>query len=121
MRTVTLEIPGTPPSYNRTAHAHWSKVRKVKQEWQGFCETALMVARVPRNLEFVEASAKIYFKQRRRRDEGNFRVVLEKVLGDGLVRGKWLPDDVPEHYRFGAVECLAPHPSPHVEILLTFR
>lgn len=120
MNTVTLSIPGTPPSYNRTAHAHWTKVRKVKQEWQQFCEIALMEMRVPRGLEFVEASAKIYFKQRRRRDEGNFRVVLEKCLGDALTNS-WLPDDTPNHYRFGAVECLAPHPSPHVEILLTFR
>lgn len=121
MTSYTLTIPGIPPSYNKTAHAHWRKVAQVKQEWQQFCEIALMEARVPRGLELVEASAKIYFKQRRRRDEGNFRVVVEKCLGDALVNGKWLPDDVPDHYRFGVVECLAPDPTPHVELTLLVR
>lgn len=108
MATATLEIPGTPPSYNRTAHAHWTVNRKVKQDWQRDCETALLLAKVPRGLELVKASARLYFRQRRRRDEGNFRVILEKALGDALTGGRWLPDDTPEHYRFGTVECLAP-------------
>lgn len=116
-----LTIPGTPPSYNRTAHAHWSKVNRVKREWQGFCEIALMEQRVPRGLELVKASARIFFKERRRRDEGNFRVVLEKVLGDALTNGRWLLDDTPDHYRFGVVECLAPDSQPRVEITLLVR
>jgi hypothetical protein len=105
---VTLEIPGTPPSYNRTAHAHWTVNRKVKQDWQRDCGTALMLAQVPRGLEAVRATARLFFRQRRRRDEGNFRVILEKALGDALTGGGWIPDDTPDHYRFGAVELCAP-------------
>jgi hypothetical protein len=80
----------------------------VKQDWQRDCGTALLLDKVPRGLELVNASARLYFRQRRRRDEGNFRVILEKALGDALTGGGWLEDDTPEHYRFGAVECLAP-------------
>lgn len=108
MPTVTLEIPGTPPSYNRTAHAHWTLNRRVKQDWQQSCEIVLMEAGVPKGLQLVTATARLFFKQRRRRDEGNFRVILEKALGDALTNGGWLPDDTPEHYRFGKVELLAP-------------
>ena len=39
---VTLDLPGTPPSYNVTAHAHWQKVRREKQKWQRACEIALV-------------------------------------------------------------------------------
>lgn len=107
---VVLDLPGTPPSYNVTAHAHWQKVRRHKQQWQRDCEIALMEARVPRGLGSVLVSGRLEFKQRRRRDEGNFRVILEKALGDALVNGGWIPDDTPEHYSFGALELVAPAP-----------
>jgi hypothetical protein len=116
---VVLEIPGTPPSYNVTAHAHWTKVRRAKQDWQGFCEIALLEKQVPRDQQRITATARIFFKQRRRRDEGNFRVILEKALGDALVNGRWLPDDTIEHYRFGALELLAPSSYPMVQVILT--
>ena len=119
MKEVVLEIPGTPPSYNETAHAHWRKVNRVKQDWQERCELVLMEARVPRGLELVTATARIFFKQRRRRDEGNFRVVLEKSLGDALTNGGWLPDDTPDHYRFGKVELLSPAQVPLTQLTLS--
>lgn len=119
MTEVVLEIPGTPPSYNRTAHAHWTVNRAVKRTWQENCELVLMEARVPRGLHLVEVRAKMFFKQVRRRDEGNFRVVIEKSLGDALTNGGWLPDDTPDHYRFYAVELLAPSSTPRTELTLT--
>lgn len=119
MTQVVLEIPDVPPSYNRTAHAHWTVNRSVKQDWQQRCEIVLMEARVSRGLELVTATARLFFKERRRRDEGNFRVILEKALGDALTNGGWLPDDTPDHYRFGAVELLAPSSVPMTELTLT--
>lgn len=101
--TAMLSIPGTPPSYNVTAQAHWTKHRKVKREWQQHLETALMVERLPRDLLRLEATAYMIFRQRRRRDEGNFRVILEKALGDALVNGRWLEDDTADRYEFGQV------------------
>lgn len=119
MTEVVLEIPGTPPSYNRTAHAHWTVNRKVKRDWQERCELVLMEARVPRGLHLVTVTARMFFKERRRRDEGNFRVVIEKSLGDALTNGGWLPDDTPDHYRFGAVELLSPAQVPLTQLTLT--
>jgi len=106
---ATLSIPGTPPSLNQIGfHSHWSKGRKAKQDWEQWLQIALLEQRVPKGLSSVAARATIRFKQRRRRDEGNHRTLIEKALGDVLVSGGWLPDDTPEHYRFGAVELLAP-------------
>jgi hypothetical protein len=43
------------------------------------------------------------FPDRRRRDQGNHRFIVEKALGDALVAGGWLPDDTWEHYEFGGL------------------
>ena len=117
---VTLDIPGTPPSYNVTAHAHWQRVRREKQKWQRDCEIALMAARIPRGLGSVLASGRLEFKQNRRRDEGNFRVILEKALGDALVNGGWIEDDTPEHYQFGKLEIVAPAHRPRTLVTIAY-
>jgi len=106
---ATLEVPAAPPSLNQIGYrSHWSVGRKAKREWEQMLGTALMVARVPRGLAAVSATAEIRFKQRRRRDSGNFRALIEKALGDILQQGGWLEDDTPEHYSFGAVQLVAP-------------
>lgn len=117
---AVLEIPGTPPSYNVTAHAHWQKVRRHKKRWQENCATALMVAGVPRNLGSVLVSARMEFGQRRRRDEDNFKVIIAKALGDALVVGGYIPDDTPGHYRFGAVELVAPAATPRTLVTIAW-
>jgi hypothetical protein len=108
---ATLEIPGTPASFNAIGYrSHWSVGRREKLKWQEMLAMALMVAQVPRGLASVSATAEIHFKQRRRRDSGNFRVILEKALGDALVEGGWLPDDTADQFSFGAVDLVAPSP-----------
>jgi hypothetical protein len=105
---ATLEVPGVPPSLNQVGYrSHWSIGRKLKQDWEQMLGTALMVARVPRGLEAVSATAEIRFKQKRRRDPGNFRVILEKALGDILQQG-WIEDDTAEYFSFGVVQLVAP-------------
>ncbi len=99
---VRIWIGDTPPSLNRVAGNRWGWA-KNKRRWQNDIALLLMAERLPRGLRRVEASAVLSFKQRRRRDEGNFRALLEKALGDAMVEGGWLPDDTPDHYRFGAV------------------
>lgn len=119
---ATLSIPGTPPSFNKVGlHSHWTVGRKAKQDWQHWISIALMEQRVPRGLSRVSATATIRFKQRRKRDEGNFRVILEKALGDALVEGGWLSDDTPDLYRFGEVKLLAPVPQPETIIVLDYE
>lgn len=119
MNRFTLQVPSTPPSFNAVGlHSHWTVGRRHKLQWQEWLSIALMEQGVPRGLGVVRASATIRFKRRRRRDEGNFRVILEKALGDALVEGGWLPDDTPEHYQFGAVELMAPVSAPETIVIL---
>lgn len=71
---------------------------------QGELELLLLTTELPRRLMSVEATAVLFFPVARRRDEGNYRWLLEKALGDALVNGGWLPDDTPDRYRFSRVE-----------------
>ena len=43
------------------------------------------------------------FPNRIKRDQGNFRWMIEKALGDTLVGGGWLPDDTWDRYEFGGL------------------
>ncbi len=118
---ATLSIPGTPPSFNAVGlHSHWRVGRAEKLKWQGRITIALMEQKVPRRLKSVSVTATLRFKQRRRRDEGNFRVILEKACGDALVDGDWLPDDTSDLYRFGRVELLAPVERPETIVVLDY-
>ena len=102
-RTATVGLGYLPQSFNRTAHAHWSVVRRAKQQLQRDLELVMLGSPgLPRPIPGgrVEVTATLIVPDRRRRDAGNFRTPLEKALGDALVNGRWLPDDTPEHYRF---------------------
>lgn len=101
-----LELHETPPSLNRFGSiggGTYYLYRRLKKEWHQTLATALMAAGVPRGLAKVEASATMRFPTRRKRDEGNFRWLLEKVLGDTLVEGGWLADDDANLFTFGKV------------------
>jgi hypothetical protein len=102
--SVVVELGATPPSYNALAYSHWRKTHRTKQAWQGDLVVLFLSERLPKPLIRARVSATLRFTQRRRRDEGNYRVLLEKACGDALVTGGWLADDTPEHYRFGHVE-----------------
>lgn len=109
MGLAVLQLPITPPSLNEVGYrTHWAVARRHKLTWQNDLSTLLLAQRVPRGLMKVDAAATIYFTEKRRRDEGNFRVLIEKALGDALVEGGWLADDTPDHYTFGKVALLAP-------------
>jgi hypothetical protein len=103
MKLAVLTYDDCPPSLNTMATAHWRRYQRVKQRWQGIWEVHLLTARVPKGLTIVKASAILQFPHERRRDEGNFRFILEKTLGDALTKGGHLPDDTPDHYRFMGV------------------
>lgn len=96
-----LTIPDVPPSLNKVGSrgSHWAWTA-AKKAWQTDMETLLMAERVPRGMASVRASASMRFSVRRDRDEGNFRALLEKSLGDALVNGGWLADDTPDQYQF---------------------
>lgn len=102
MTTYSLTFHETPKSLNRTAKSQWPYIRQ-KKLWEGNFQVRLLTEKVPRHLSRVVASAALTFPSIRRRDEGNFRFMLEKALGDTLVGGGWLEDDTPEHFRFERV------------------
>lgn len=101
-----LELAETPPSLNcfgSVGGGTYYLYRRLKKEWQETLGVALMAAGVPRGLGKVSATATMRFATRRKRDEGNFRYLLEKTLGDTLVNGGWLADDDAAAFTFGAV------------------
>lgn len=111
--TTILAFPRTPLSANRLGFR--GDVRRLhadKRKWQDEITMALFAEQLRQRpqLRKVEASAVLQFPTRRRRDEGNYRIVLEKALGDALrgseqawPLGRWIRDDTPEHYTFKAV------------------
>jgi hypothetical protein len=111
-----------PPSLNAVGfHSHWTVGRKAKQDWEQWLSIALMEQRVPKGLKRVEATATLRFKQKRRRDEGNHRTLLEKALGDVLQGRGYLEDDTPDFYRFGRLTMLAPVPQPETIVVLDYE
>lgn len=114
--TSRIEIPQTPPSLNKLgARGAPRQFHRTKRRWQGMLESHLTAVssgyggmrpedRLPRPSERITASAVLSFPTNRRRDEGNYRSMLEKALGDALTNGGWLTDDTPEHFRFDRVE-----------------
>lgn len=103
--SIAIEMYGTPPSLNRMgARGNPRVFHRHKKQWQQDIEMLLLAARTTRPLPGpVTVEAVLRFPVRRRRDEGNFRSLLEKATGDALVNGGWIPDDTPELYRFKAV------------------
>lgn len=101
---VILDMRATPPSLNAAGRANPHKQGRLKLDLQRELEGYLMASKLPRGCSRVEASATLWFPTKRRRDEGNFRWLLEKALGDALTNGGWLPDDTPAHYRFRGLD-----------------
>lgn len=111
MKTVILRYGDTPPSLNTIATRgnRWA-VTRAKKRWEGIFMVLLMekkasiAAPLPRRLTRVTAAAMLRFPTRHRRDEGNYRWMLEKALGDALQKGGYLADDTPEFFTFQAVQ-----------------
>lgn len=112
-KKVTVELGYTPASLNKLSRTtKWAVFHRHKTALQNDIELMLLVPLgAGFRLERVHAEATLRFPSRRRRDEGNYRALLEKALGDALTgdvkawpEGRWLVDDTPEHFTFGAVE-----------------
>lgn len=98
-----LELPYAPPSQNKRRGEHWGTTRRRKAQIEGDLMKLLLLQRVPRlNGLKVHATAVVRLPKNRRRDEGNYRDVLEKALGDTLqLHG--LDDDTPDYFTFGEI------------------
>lgn len=97
---------GAPPSYNAIGSGRGTGAAalvgaSLKQAWQALFREALGETSLPKPLGYVLVEGTVTFPDRGRRDQGNFRVVIEKALGDALVEGGWLDDDDWARYEFG--------------------
>jgi hypothetical protein len=77
----------------------------LKERWQRFLTELLVDSGLELGLGKVYVEGEITFPdQRTDRDQGNFRIVIEKALGDALEAGGWLPRDDWAHYEFGQLQ-----------------
>jgi hypothetical protein len=118
-RLAKFTLGYTPPSLNHVAGGNAWTWRKAKAQLQQDLGYMLLTCRLPRPVSNVHADARLYFATSRRRDEGNYRAMLEKALGDALMDVGVLTDDTPDRYRFGAVEFATGKPG--TLIVLTWR
>lgn len=76
----------------------------AKSAWQNRLHDLINDTGLPAGLARIVVEAEVCFPDRRRRDQGNFRYMLEKALGDALVAGGWIEKDTWTHYSFGGLE-----------------
>ena len=114
--TPPRSLNAAPPKGRRGASIAW---HKAKRTLQADLMALLLAAGVPKPIPGgrIRATAELKFPDRRRRDEGNYRAMLEKALGDALAPAPskeerelglqpahvWLDDDTPDRFTFGAV------------------
>jgi hypothetical protein len=119
-RVYTIEVYGTPPSLNQLgARGSSRQWHRKKKQLQNEVELLLLAEGVPKRLARAEVTGTLYFPTVRGRDEGNYRSILEKAVGDALVNGGWLADDTPNRYSFGKLQLLS-RPRQQPRTLLSF-
>ena len=93
---------GTPPSHNLHGSASniWS-YQGIKRAWEEKLTELLLATGLPKGLGSVFVEGQMIFPDRRKRDQGNYRYMIEKALGDTFVQGGWLEDDDWVRYEFG--------------------
>ena len=81
----------------------------LKHAWQSTFLAALTASSLPRGLEAVMVEAMVGFPTRAERDQGNYRWMIEKALGDALVEGGFLASDCfypVSRYEFGGLQAV---------------
>lgn len=79
----------------------------LKHAWQEALTTELQEARLPLGLQSVMVEGLIGFPDLAERDQGNFRWLVEKALGDALQAGGWIESDCfypVSRYEFGGLQ-----------------
>lgn len=92
---------GEPPSFNVSAGRNPNVYRALLDQWKAIFTTLLLASDLPGDCSRIVVEGEAVFPTAKRRDQGNFRVITEKALGDALVDGGWLPNDEWDRYEFG--------------------
>lgn len=100
MRQVAAHS-GTPVSLNVFGSGSQFLYQTVKRSWHDALGALLAQSDLPRPLESVYVIGEMCFADGRTRDQGNYRFVVEKALGDVLQTMGYLHDDNWQAYSFG--------------------
>ncbi len=92
---------GAPESFNVFASSGWSVYQQAKKRWAAVLVPALTASGLPKGLAAVMVEAEATFPDRAARDQGNYRVILEKALGDVLEAEGYIESDDWTRYSFG--------------------
>ncbi len=93
---------GAPPSLNaQGSSANRFIYQAQKQAWQEMWTRRLRESSLPARVGSVYVEGQICFPDRAKRDQGNFRHLIEKSCGDALVSAHYLEDDDWDHFEFG--------------------
>lgn len=85
---------GAPPSLNDGGSGmDRMAFYELKKTWQAALTSELDASGLPKGLAFVSVEGLIGFPTLAERDQGNYRWMIEKALGDALVEGGWLVSD----------------------------
>ena len=104
--TYRLAFDGVlPQSFNRVGGtSSWRVWQTHKKAWEARIVRGLLDAGVPTSTGmFARTTAVLEVPTRRRRDAGNFGVLLEKALGDALQIAGVIPDDTPDYWSWTSV------------------
>jgi hypothetical protein len=93
---------GVPPSLNvgGSGQNHFT-YQNTKKAWQAIMEKKLAETGLPRGLGRITVEGEMCFGDRADRDQGNFRYLVEKALGDMLEDQGYLENDAWARYEFG--------------------
>lgn len=98
---VVIEIDQLPPSMNDIIGqgSRW-RYTAEKKKWGKLLKQALQDAGMGR-CDRVYAEGQVTFPSRIKHDQGNYRFMLEKALGDALQAAGVIEDDDWDSYSFG--------------------
>jgi hypothetical protein len=94
---------GASGSLNFLGSGNQFAYQAMKKGWAEALTLALEASGLSKNLNGVLVEGVMCFPDRRRRDQGNHRFIVEKALGDALTAGGWLEDDSWDFYEFGGL------------------
>ena len=93
---------GAPTSFNAFGSgANQHAWQGQKKQWADILRGLLEESRLRKGVERVFVEGVVCFGDQTERDQGNFRIMIEKSLGDLLVEDGWLHGDDWSRYQFG--------------------
>lgn len=92
---------GTPKSLNVFGSGAQMAYQGQKKAWANVFWDLLRVTDLPKPCDRIVVEGEMCFPDRIERDQGNYRFMVEKALGDVLQQGGWLEKDSWDHYEFG--------------------